>query len=294
MPGRDRYRFLGRMPKADKAPILAAAPEPRTDRGVATMRLYDPIDSWGGYWGVSAKEFVAALDELPSDTTEIRLLINSPGGDVFEGLAILNALRRHSARVVTVVEGLAASAASFVALAGDEVVMAKNAELMVHDAWGVCVGNAEDMGQMATNLARISDNIASIYAEKAGQDTAEWRATMRAETWYSAAEAVDAGLADRVDDGVKADDAAMNRFDLSIFSYSGRSEAPPPPVEQRPARDEHLSHVHHALDDTPNPSPAPAVEPVAAGDTPHEPVRNDLDEVKRFELASIESAISAA
>lgn len=277
MPGRDRYRFLGRMPCAEKAPILAATPEPRSDGGVVTMRLYDPIDAWGGYWGVSAKEFTAALDELPAETTEIQLLINSPGGDVFEGLAILNALRRHKARVVTVVEGLAASAASFVALAGDEVVMARNAELMVHDAWGVCVGNAEDMGQMATNLARISDNIASVYADKTGGDVADWRAIMRAETWYSAAEAVDAGLADRVDDGAQAGEQAKDRFDLTIFNHAGRADAPPPPAVRAAA---------------PEPSTAPVVESVASGDTPQGV--SDAVKAALLELNPIESAHACA
>jgi ATP-dependent Clp endopeptidase proteolytic subunit ClpP len=278
MPGRDRYRFLGRMQKAEKAPILAAAPEPRQDGSVATMRLYDPIDSWGGYWGVSAKEFVAALDALPADTAEIQLLINSPGGDVFEGLAILNALRRHSAKVTTVVEGLAASAASFVALGGDEVVMARNAELMVHDAWGVVVGNAEDMAQMATNLNRISDNIASIYADKSGGAVADWRAIMRAETWYSATEAVDAGLADRIDGAAAADAQTKARFDLSIFTYAGREAAPPPPAARAAA---------------PDPSPAPAVESVASGDTPQSP-RSAAVLAALLEAESIESASTAA
>ena len=84
--------FYRQMEARQKAAILAQRPEPKGS-GVVTLRLYDAIDSWGGYWGVSAKEFTATLDELADDTTEIRLLINSPGGEVWEGLAILNALR---------------------------------------------------------------------------------------------------------------------------------------------------------------------------------------------------------
>jgi hypothetical protein len=82
--------------------------------------------------------------------------------------------------------------------------MAKNSEMMIHDAWGLCVGNADDMVKMAGELDHFSDNIASIYAAKAGGDVADWRAAMQAETWYSAQEAVDAGLADRVDTGKTA------------------------------------------------------------------------------------------
>lgn len=217
--------------------VRAEAPEPTIDGTTAVMRLYDPIDSWGEFWGVSAKEFAEALDGLPADVTEIRLHINSPGGDVFDGIAIMNALRAHSARVVAVVDGIAASAASFIAVAADELVMSRNSELMIHDAWGFCVGNAEDMTSMAEMLSHHSDNIASIYADKAGGDVSTWREAMRVETWYSAAEAVSAGLADQVDTGKSAD--AKSKFDLSIFTYAGREAAPDPitPAAKEPIRE---------------------------------------------------------
>lgn len=210
-----------------KTPIRAQV-STETDGSVASMRLYDPIDSWGGEFGVSAKEFAAALDDLGDDVTELRLHINSPGGEVFEGIAILNALRGQRAkgrRVVSVVDGLAASAASFIAMAADEVVMARNSELMIHDAWGICIGNAEDMRELGSRLDHLSDNIASVYAEKAGGSTADWRTHMLAETWYSADEAVSAGLADRVEAAQKK---ASNSFDLSVFQYAGREQAPAP------------------------------------------------------------------
>lgn len=223
----DFRRRLQALVRTDRQPIRAEAPTSTGDDKVAVFRLYDPIDSWGGYWGTSAKEFATALDELPDTIEEIQLHINSPGGDVFEGIAILNALRSHDARVVAIVDGLAASAASFIAAGADECVMARNSELMIHDAWGFCVGNAADMRDLADLLDHLSDNIASIYAAKAGGDTANWRAAMAAETWYSADEAVDAGLADRIDGATTTDDA-KNRFDLSIFNYAGRSQAPGP------------------------------------------------------------------
>ena len=193
------------------------------DDGVAEIRLYDPIDSWGEWWGMSAKEFAATLDGL--DVEEIRLLINSPGGEVFEGIAIANTIRNHPAKVTAVVEGLAASAASFIAVAADELVMARNSELMIHDAWGLVVGNSDDMTKMADLLDHLSDNIADMYAAKAGGTVADWRAAMKAETWYSAAEAVEAGLADRVAEDVKPKALA---HDLSIFTYAGRANAPAP------------------------------------------------------------------
>lgn len=227
------YRFHGhRPPKAEaRTPVLAAVPTAETEDGVAVMRLYDPIDSWGGEWGVSAKEFVAALGDV--DASEIRLHINSPGGEVYEAIAVLNALRAHPARVVAIVDGIAASAASFVAAGADELIMARNAELMIHDAWGICIGNAADMRDLASRLDHVSDNIASIYADKAGGTVEDWRAAMLAETWYSADEAVAAGLADRVGETA---DAARNAFDLSVFTYTGRAEAPPPPLAPNDVR----------------------------------------------------------
>lgn len=197
----------------------------------ATVRIYAEIgDSW---WGdsVSAGEFARQLDRLDVETINLR--INSPGGDVYDGIAIANSLRAHKARVVATVEGLAASAASFIATAADELVMARNAELMVHDAWGLVVGNAGDVRKLADRLDAVSDNIASMYAAKAGGEVAEWRDVMRAETWFSADEAVAAGLADRVDAGQVADDDAKAAFNLSIFAHAGRANAPRPAIPGR-------------------------------------------------------------
>lgn len=229
------YRFWGRRnPEGRvKPPILAAAPGGSVDEaGTATIRLYDPVDSWGGYWGVSAREFLATLDEI-GDATQINLHLNSPGGEVYEAIAILNALRAHPAKCTAIVDGLAASAASFIAAGCDELVMGRNTELMIHDAWGIGIGPAQTMRDLADRLDRISDNIASIYQAKGGGDVATWRDAMLAETWYSAQEAVDAGLADSVDSGSAADDGASNRWDLSIFQHAGREKAPEPKVQQR-------------------------------------------------------------
>lgn len=225
--GPDRRRFLARTDQWDRASV-AQMSEPKVDGTVATLRLYDVIDSWGGYWGVSAAEFVEALDALGDDITEIQLHINSPGGEVWQGLTIMNALRQHKAHVVVTVDAIAASAASFIAMAGDEIVMALGAEMMIHDAMNICAGNAQRMLDMAERLDRESNNIAGIYASKAGGTTEQWREAMKAETWYSAEEAVAAGLADRLDDDQAAEDEAKNLFDLSFFAYAGRAKAPAP------------------------------------------------------------------
>jgi ATP-dependent protease ClpP protease subunit len=232
-----RQRF-GLLVASDRQPIRAAAPAPREadDGKVAVLRLYDPIDSYGEFWGVSAKEFAGVLDELDDDVEEIRLLINSPGGEVTEGIAIINALRAHPARVVGVVEGVAASIASTIAVSCDELVMARNSEIFIHEAWGLCVGNAADMIKLAETLDHLSDNMASLYAAKTGGTTEEWRAVMVEEKWFGAEQAVEAGLADSVDEGTTPDDAAKAkaRFDLSIFKNAAGPRAGVAPVSATP------------------------------------------------------------
>lgn len=234
----DRTRLLRRPTLAAVPPPAAAGPrrwyrmELDDDDDQATVYLYGAIGGWWG--GVDASEFVRELAAL--DVATIDLYVNSPGGDVFDGVAMLNALRRHKARVVAHVDGLAASAASYVIQGADEVIMGRNSELMIHDAWGFVMGNAQDMRAEADVLDRLSANIADVYAEAAGGTAADWRAAMLAETWYSADEAVDAGLADRVDRPADADDddaedepaAAAAKWDLGAFAYRGRTAAPTP------------------------------------------------------------------
>ena len=166
----------------------------------------DILADIGGWWdGVDAATMVRDIRDL--DVDEIRLNINSGGGSVFDAVAILNALRQHPAKVVANVLGLAASAASFIACGVDETTMSANSTMMIHDGSGIAVGNAQDMHEMADLLDKLSDNIASIYAAKAGGTPDFWRETMRAETWYTADEAVEAGLADRVVVGEKVEAA---------------------------------------------------------------------------------------
>lgn len=159
----------------------------------ATVHLYDAI---GGWDGISASAFVQQLDTVKSK--RIALHINSPGGDVFDAIAIHAALVNHPATVDVAVDGLAASAASFIAMAGDSIGVEKPAKMMIHDAAGLTIGNEADHRAMADLLGQISDTIAGIYADRAGGDVAGWRDAMRAETWYSAVQAVEAGLADQV------------------------------------------------------------------------------------------------
>jgi ATP-dependent Clp endopeptidase proteolytic subunit ClpP len=194
----------------------------------AQIDIYDEID-W--LWGVTSQDFRNELKALPESVTQIDLHINSPGGDVYEAIAIMNCLRQHDAKVVTTVDGLAASSAGFIAVgASDELIVAENAEIMAHLPWAVMIGDSADMRKMADDLDRIGKNIASIFAARAGGTTDEWMAILSAETWWSAQESVDAGIADKVLKAPKRDakESAKNRFNLSVFNHAGRSNAPAP------------------------------------------------------------------
>lgn len=161
----------------------------------AEVFIYDHI----GEFGVTADDFVREFSDIHANKITVR--INSPGGEVWDALAIYNAIRRHKADVTTIVDGVAASAASFVAMAGDHVLMAPHAQLLIHDAHGLTVGNAADMREMATMLDKMSDNIAAVYAEHTGGSIEEWRERMKVEMLISDVEAVELGLADEIDGG---------------------------------------------------------------------------------------------
>ncbi len=207
--------------KASMPPLRTGTPDLRIENAAAEtadVYIYDFI-GFDGLSGIGALEF--AQDFRAITAKNITLHLNSPGGDVFDAIAIYNAIRDHASNVTVRVEGIAASAASFIAMAGDEVLMAPHAMLMIHDAWGLVKGPAADMRAQADVLDSISNTIASIYAEHASGPrggskgtTAQWRDRMIAESWYTDEEAVSAGLADGIDRAVSA---AKNTFDLSHF-----------------------------------------------------------------------------
>ncbi len=166
-----------------------------TAKGALTteVMLFDEI----GYWGITGQDFITELAAIT--TPAITLRVNSPGGECYDGIAIYHALKRHPAVVTVCVEGLAASIASVIAMAGDKIVMQPQTRMMVHEASGVCAGTAQDMADLGNLLEGLSSDIAAIYAQRAGGDPATWRSRMLAESWYSAEEAVAAGLADEVE-----------------------------------------------------------------------------------------------
>lgn len=198
----------------------------------ADLLIYGEI---GGYFAdVDANSLVGDLAAL--DAKNITVHLNSPGGSAFDGIAIMNALINHKATVDVQVAGIAASAASVIAMGGDTVTMQLGSQMMIHEASGICIGNSAAMRDMQDVLDAMSDNIAAIYASRAGGNVADWRTAMAAETWYSAQEAVDAGLATAVGNTSPRAGAVSNSFDLSIFKYTGRDQAPAPtlPVNHAP------------------------------------------------------------
>ncbi len=198
-----RARYSARLPEVI-GNLRAKAAEhdaPRREAGYtiqnatgaeAIVRIYDEI--W--QLGVNALDLTADLDTITAPS--IRVEINSPGGDVFDGIAIYNALRTHPAHVTTRVDGLAASIASVIAQAGDHRVMVDSSQMMIHNAWGLTVGNQSDHEEMAALLAQQDEVIAGIYATNAGKDAAHFLDLMNAETWLTAERAVAEGLADEV------------------------------------------------------------------------------------------------
>lgn len=230
--------------------------ENQADGGPAKVFIYDEI----GYWGVTASDFVAALTQLNSPAIELH--INSPGGDAFDGITIMNALASHPASVHGVIDGLAASAASIIAMGCDSLTVMPGSQVMIHNASGMCIGNAADMKQMAGVLDGLDGSLAGLYAQRAGGDVETWRAAMAAETWYTADEAVAAGLADHVGGPQRAPAAVPdNSWDLSIYAYAGRAQAPAPvpPVAVSPPA------APVALVTTPVPEPvAPQIDTAAA------------------------------
>jgi len=179
----------------------------------AEISIYDEI----GAYGVSAKAFLADLGKLP-DAAPLTLRLNSPGGSVFDAVAIYNALQRHAGTVTVSIDGIAASAASYIAMAGDEIIMPENAFLMIHDPSGMVMGTAADMRSMAEALDKIGASLIKGYAAKSGKPEKDIAALMAAETWLDAAEAVDMGLADTLAQPVKM---------AASFDVSGFRNAPP-------------------------------------------------------------------
>lgn len=206
-----------------------------------TIWLYDFIVSSedDAYWygGVSAEGFAKLLAEMSGPVT---VRVNSPGGDVFGGRAMAQAIRGYEGEVTVQIDGYAASAASTVAVAGDKVVAAPDAMVMIHRAWTLTIGNLKDHLDTAALLEKIDVTIAERFAVKSGEGDVDWLDLMDKETWFTASEAISAGLIDEVLPE-KPDKAANSvEWDLSAFA-----NAPP----------------NLPVDEAPSPAPAPIGSP---------------------------------
>lgn len=197
------------------------------------ISIYDTIgeDWWTGE-GMTARRVAGALRNI--GTKPVTVNVNSPGGDMFEGLAIYNLLREHPAKVTVRVMGLAASAASVIAMAGDEIEMGLGSMMMIHNSWGVVVGNQDDMREAASTFAEFDAAMADIYVARTGGNVDDIKAMMAAETWLRAERAIQDGFADSTFDIPEyqetGDDASRNarsRLDATL------AKAGVPRVERR-------------------------------------------------------------
>ena len=205
---------------AQRAPArIVAEDEPET------LYLYDVIDP---YWGVSASDFNKALQGMAGKRVTLR--VNSPGGDVFDGRAMAAAITQHG-NVHAIIEGVAASAATYVTAACASVTIAKGAMYMIHNAWTMAYGNKDDLKQTADLLDKIDGTILDDYELKTGQPREQLAAWMDAETWFTADQAVEHGFADSVAENAQA----KNTWDLSAYK-----NAPKPAPAEDPAQWEAL------------------------------------------------------
>lgn len=195
--------------------------------------LYDQVGEsfWGE--GISAKAFQKELTALGRVDT-INLRINSPGGDVFDGIAIFNQLKSHPARVIVDIDGLAASIASVIAMCGDEINIASNAMMMIHNPHGMAVGDAQEMQRVAALLTQVKDTLTGTYRDRTGIDKAKLSAMLDDETWLSADTAVQHGFADRVT-GAQQVSASFDY--LARFRNVPAAFRPRPSNTSKPARD---------------------------------------------------------
>lgn len=210
-------------------------------RGVAEVMLYDDI----GAWGISARQFARDLAAL-GDVSQINLRIHSGGGDVMDGTAMYNILRGHSARVEVYIDGMAASMASVVAMAGDVIYMPANSMMMIHKPWGGQVGDADDMREYADLLDKVEGTLVQAYARKSGKSVDEIAALLKVTTWMDGNEAVAAGFADQVLEPIKAA-AQLNSKRLEEYT-----SMPP-----------HMKNLMNPRNSVSTPPVVPVVEPVA-------------------------------
>lgn len=210
-----------------------------------TIYIYDAIvaDEDTAYWwgGVSAETLVPEIRAIKGGTIHLR--INSPGGDVFAAQTICQAIRDTGAKVIAHVDGYAASAATVIATAADEVEISDGGFFMIHNAWTWAMGNANDLTATVALLTKIDGSLAAQYAKKSGMSVEDVRAAMDAETWYSADEAVAAGLVDRIAVGKKAEAS----WDMSAYAKAPKVKPSEPDQPDPAATAEHRARQQQRI-----------------------------------------------
>lgn len=269
--------------------IVGAGPAAAVDN---TISIYDPIgfDPWTGD-GVTANRIAAALRTI-GDSKDVTVNINSPGGDMFEGLAIYNLLRQHKGTVTVKVLGLAASAASIIAMAGDQVQIARAGFLMIHDCWIMAMGNRNDMRDVADMLEPFDRAMADIYAARTGEKTDAMLALMDAETWIGGNAAIEQGFADELLPADQVGEQARSSERIAAFLLDlALAKAGLPRSERRAMLSEYKAGGKPSAateGGTPCAAPTPALPTRDAG-------RDVLDALRAFSLeVDLRTAAAAA
>lgn len=189
--------------KMDARPLSIKAL--KGDSSKAEILLYDSIgfDWWTG-GGITAESFSKELDKLDASVKEISVRINSPGGNVFDGITIFNRLKQHKAKIKVRVDGLAASIASIIMLAGDEVTIGEGAMVMIHKPWTGVQGNSDDLDHTSNLLLEMEEQMLGIYQRRSNLTRENLRNMLREETWFGASKAKEYGFADSIDEDVVA------------------------------------------------------------------------------------------
>jgi ATP-dependent Clp protease, protease subunit len=211
----------------DRQPLNLVRAEGNTTD--ATLYIYDVIDAW---WGVSAQDVAKAIAGLDASTT-LHLRINSPGGDVFEATAIAAAISQHTGKTIAHIDGLAASAATTVASAADEVEISDGGFYMIHNAWTLAMGDKTALRDAAGLLEKVDGSIVGTYARKTGATAEKIVQWMDAETWFTAQEAVDNGFADRLaSPAQKAENASAKAFNLAAYDKTPKALLEPAELQE--------------------------------------------------------------
>lgn len=212
---------------------------------VGEVYIYDQIGAGWFEDGVTAKQFAKDLKAL-GDLETLNIYINSPGGSVFEGVAIHNVIARQQARKVVYVDALAASIASVIAMAGDEINIAENGMMMIHNPWSIALGDANEMRKTADVLDKIGETIQATYVSRTTTEADAIAEMMDAETWMTAPEAIEMGFADTMTETI--DVAALAKFDLSVFQHVPETLQPEAsPKEPHPAVREVNTRIAESL-----------------------------------------------